>query len=433
MRRWIPATAVLLAAGAVVGALGLGVARLMGTSATPSVQVSVPFNLVGLETQRPPFSVGGQPPPTVALPAQGSMVLETTGAHLATPQPRLLADLDPDHVRPIASVAKAMTALVVVAAHPLGAGESGPVLTMTAADVALYKSAVAANGSNVPVFAGERLSERQLLEGLLVPSGNNLAETLANWVSGGSVDAFVVALNARAAGLGMTHTHFVDASGFDDRTVSTAADLVRLGRAVLDQPALAQIVGMAAITLPDGTTLPNTDALVGHQPGWLGIKTGHDDQAGYCLLFAARLTARNGTSPDDDITYVGAVLAQPPDGAVAAARAAVESAAAGYVAIDAAAVSSGPGIRGTASTAWGGSADLMLGTVLHSERVAVRAGDGLTLRAVAEPAPAPLPAGARVGRAEELFGGRVVATWAIITGAELPGPSFWDRVLGRAG
>ena len=433
MRRWIPAAALLLAAGVVVAALGLGGARLITTPATPTVQVSLPDNLVGIDAKAPALAVGGQPPPAVALPAQGSMALETIGAHLATPQPRTLAALDQEHVRPIASVAKAMTALVVVDAHPLHAGESGPVLTMTAGDVALYKAAVAANGSNVPVFVGEQLSERQLLEGLLVPSGNNLAETLARWVSGGFVDAFVAMLNSRAAGLGMTHTHFADASGFDDRTVSTAADLVRLGRAILEHPALAEIVGMPAITLPDGTTLPNTDALVGHQPGWLGIKTGHDDQAGYCLLFAARLTARNGTSPDDDITYVGAVLGQPPDGAVAAARAAVASAAAGYVAVDAATVSSGPDVRGTVTTAWGGRADLMLGTVLHSERVAVRAGDDLTLRAFAEPAPAPLPAGARVGRAEELFGGRVVATWAVITGGELPGPSFWDRVLGRAG
>ena len=93
---------------------------------------------------------------------------------------------------------------------------------------------------------GEQLTERQLLEGLLVHSANNFADALAAW-DAGSLPAFVDKMNTTAAILGMTGTHFADPSGLDATSESTPADLLRLARWDLASPTFAQIAD-----LPDG-------------------------------------------------------------------------------------------------------------------------------------------------------------------------------------
>ena len=93
-----------------------------------------------------------------------------------------------------------MTALVVLADKPLAKGDTGPILTMTDQDVATYMADAAEQQSVVPVTAGEQLSEFEALEALLIPSGNNIAETLARW-DAGSVAGFVTKMNQRAAAL----------------------------------------------------------------------------------------------------------------------------------------------------------------------------------------------------------------------------------------
>ncbi|HEX6492546.1 MAG TPA: D-alanyl-D-alanine carboxypeptidase, partial [Candidatus Dormibacteraeota bacterium] len=306
-----------------VAALGAVALVAAVTTATVRVTAAVPPLRAEVHTAGT-LTVPGDPPPPITAPAGGSLVLEAASGDAA---PARLASVAPDAVRPIGSVAKTMTALAVLEAHPLAVGAEGPTVTMTAADVALFESALAVDGSSLPVRAGERLSERSLLLGLLLPSANNLAETLARWVSG-SHDTFVALLNATARRLGMSATHFDDPSGFSPQTVSTASDLVRLGRAALAIPALAAIVATAQAQLPDGTTLHNIDSLLGNVPGWLGIKTGSTATAGGCLLFAARRPLGDGGRP---VTMIGAVLGQPDLAqALFAARDAVESAYTGY-------------------------------------------------------------------------------------------------------
>src|SRR5439155_16088215 len=129
----------------------------------------------------------------------------------------------PASPQPVASTAKVMTALLILEHHPLAVGDQGPALTLAQEDVRRYQQAVAQDESAVAVRAGESISELQLLEGLLVPSANNFAEILARWDTG-TLPAFVASMNARADALGMKSTHFDDASGFSDRTTSTAAD-----------------------------------------------------------------------------------------------------------------------------------------------------------------------------------------------------------------
>jgi D-alanyl-D-alanine carboxypeptidase (penicillin-binding protein 5/6) len=205
---------------------------------------------------------------------------------------------------PIASLAKIMTAYVVLGGHPLPAGGSGPAITVTVADAAAYARDERQGQSVVRVVPGEKLTERQALEALLIPSGNNIAAMVARW-DAGSEGAFVAKMNARARLLGLRGTRYADASGADSATVSTASDQFRLTVRALQIPAFRQIVAMAQVTLPVAGLAYNVDSALGHD-GITGVKTGSTLQAGGCLAFAAIRTVAG--SP---VTIVGVVLGVP--------------------------------------------------------------------------------------------------------------------------
>jgi serine-type D-Ala-D-Ala carboxypeptidase (penicillin-binding protein 5/6) len=202
---------------------------------------------------------------------------------------------------PIASLAKIMTAYLVLSGHPLPAGGSGPVITVTAADASVYASDHRQGQSVVKVIPGEKLTERQALEAMLIPSGNNIASLLARW-DAGSERAFVAEMNARALSLGLRQTRYADASGADPATVSTAADQFRLTVLALQIPAFRQIVAMPQVTLPVAGLAYNVNAALGHD-GIVGVKTGSSSRAGGCLAFAATRTVAGG-----QVTIVGVVL-----------------------------------------------------------------------------------------------------------------------------
>ena len=222
--------------------------------------------------------IPGTPPP---LPWPG-----TGEAAVSVPELGRLGRSGPATALPIASVAKVMTGLVTLEAKPLKSGEDGPSIAITPADVAEFQAAAARGESVLPVAAGEQLTELQALQGLLIPSGNNVASILSRWVAG-SVPAMVGRMNERAAALRMTSTHFDDASGFSPRTVSTAADLLLLGAAAIGQPALLDVVAQPEATLPVAGRVFNVNAALGRS-GIAGIKTGSSPEAGACLLFLAR-------------------------------------------------------------------------------------------------------------------------------------------------
>ena len=202
---------------------------------------------------------------------------------------------------PIASLAKIMTAYVVLGDHPLPAGGSGPAITATAADATTYASDQRQGQSVVRVVPGEKLTERQALEALLIPSGNNIGAMLAGW-DAGSQGAFVAEMNAQAGSLGLRSTRYADASGADPATVSTAGDQFVLTLRALQIPAFRQIVAMPQVTLPVAGVVYNVNSALGHD-GIVGVKTGSSSPAGGCLAFAAIRTATG--SP---VTIVGVVL-----------------------------------------------------------------------------------------------------------------------------
>ncbi|MFL5942105.1 MAG: D-alanyl-D-alanine carboxypeptidase family protein, partial [Gaiellaceae bacterium] len=187
------------------------------------------------------------------------------------------------HAAPIASIAKVMTAYLVLRDHPLRPLEEGPTITLTYADVADTDRRRGQQESVVPIAAGERLTERQALEALLLPSANNIAAVLARW-DAGSVDGFVARMNVAARTLGMTRTRYTDPSGYDDATVSTAADQVRIVDRAMRLPVFASVVATPSATLPVAGTVRNTNTLLGYD-GFVGVKTGSDDAAGGCFAF----------------------------------------------------------------------------------------------------------------------------------------------------
>src|SRR4029450_12770894 len=115
------------------------------------------------------------------------------------------------HAAPIASVAKVMTAYLVLRNHPLQPGQDGPTITLTDADVADTDRRRGQEEAVVSIAAGEQLTELQALQALLLPSANNIAAVLAQW-DAGSVDRFVARMNTTARSLGVTHTGATDPS-----------------------------------------------------------------------------------------------------------------------------------------------------------------------------------------------------------------------------
>jgi D-alanyl-D-alanine carboxypeptidase (penicillin-binding protein 5/6) len=202
---------------------------------------------------------------------------------------------------PIASLAKVMTAYLTLKRYPLSGAQDGFTTTVTAAQAQSEAQDAAQNQSGVTVQAGEQLTERQLLEALLIPSGNNIAQMLAAQVAG-SETRFIAEMIDEARALGMDHTIYTDPSGFDPGTVSTAADQLRVFQQAMRFPVFRQIVSMASVTLPVAGTLTNYNPLIAE--GYAG-KTGSDAAAGGCLAFFTHVTVGG-----HGLTAVGVVMGQ---------------------------------------------------------------------------------------------------------------------------
>src|SRR5690606_21648567 len=150
-------------------------------------------------------------------------------ASIGTVADGVLASKPGQTARPTASTAKLITVLTVLQKKPLAPGQSGPILTIDQADIDLYNNYVAANGSVVAVRRGEKMSQYQMMQAILVRSSNNLADSLAIWAFG-SLSEYRSAAQKYVDSIGMKHTTVgLDASGLSPTTTSTAEDLTRLG------------------------------------------------------------------------------------------------------------------------------------------------------------------------------------------------------------
>ena len=321
-----------------------------------------------------PFASGSV---DLAWPSQGEAAVGVQGVGL-------LGSHGAGRPTPIASIAKVMTAMVVLRDHPLYGGANGPQITVSPADLLAYRSDQASGQSVVAVSAGERVSERQALEALLLPSGNNIATLLADW-DAGSEPAFVARMNAQARAMGLVHTHYTGPSGVQASTVSTARDQVRLAMRALEVPAFAQTVAMAEVTLPVAGRQRNRNVLLG-KDGIVGIKTGTTMAAGGCLVFAARAPV-GGRS----VTVVGAVLHQLGNGTQ-------------------------PGMLAAASGATTALLDSTRRVLVR--RVVIRR--GMTLGSISAPWADPVPV--QAARSTQLIGWPGLPIHSTISSARVPGP-----------
>lgn len=278
--RWVAAG--VLAAAAVAGAVA-------GRAMTESLPAAAAAFLL---------------PDRTTLPGPGSLSWPRAGeAAVSTASGTLLGSSGRDAPLPIASLAKVMTAYVVLRDRPLEPGQGGPTLTVTPAEAAQLPAELQADDSVVALAAGQTIDEREALQALLIASADNVADMLATF-DAGSQQAFVQRMNAEAGALGMERTHYADPSGLDPATVSDPTDQLRLARAALADPVFAKIVSERSALLPGIGELANYNSLVGTD-GFTGIKTGSTEAAGGCLVFS--VVRAVGTAP---YPLLGVVLGQ---------------------------------------------------------------------------------------------------------------------------
>jgi D-alanyl-D-alanine carboxypeptidase (penicillin-binding protein 5/6) len=191
-----------------------------------------------------------------------------------------LASLNADQPRPVASLAKLMTARLVLDAGPLEDTATVPPLQ------------IAGDESQAGLEPGDHVSRGELLQAMLVASANDAARTLAVDV-GGNEHSFVRMMNAEAAAAGLDATRYANPVGLDDPAQhSSAADLARIARDLMQDPAFRRIVAAESIRI-NGSQLPATNDLLGVYRGADGIKTGHTDEAGWCIAASATRDGRS--------------------------------------------------------------------------------------------------------------------------------------------
>jgi serine-type D-Ala-D-Ala carboxypeptidase (penicillin-binding protein 5/6) len=218
---------------------------------------------------------------------------------------------DANTARPIASITKVMTALVI-----MQAGGLNREITVPKAVIAY----VADNDANAAgLVPGQVFTVDELLHTMLIVSAADAAYTLAN-AYGPGLPAFIAKMNAEAALLGLTHTHFTSPDGLpyptETSTYSTPAELVKLGEIAMSYQEFRSIVRLRYYNLKKGDghsaySFTSSNELLGWYPGVVGIKTGFTDAAGHTLLFEA---VRNGR------TLIGDVLGSPATGPAAGAQ-----------------------------------------------------------------------------------------------------------------
>jgi D-alanyl-D-alanine carboxypeptidase len=259
--------------------------------------------------------------------------------------------------------------------------------------------------------AGDRLDLTDMLRGMLLPSGNDVANSLAVDV-GQTTGHFVALMNFWSGLLRLGRTHFTTPVGLDTPgNYSTAVDLARLTDVLLRDPLVAKVVKERAARLADGVVVHNTNRVLAHHRWVVGVKTGHTPEAGYCLVGAAH---RNG------VNIISVVL-----GAPTAAASDVDTLALLRFGLDRfrrVPIARAGRTYATLAVAGRRRTDRLIATrslaLVVDRSVTVRAALIVPRRLVG-----PLPAGAAVGAIDVSENGRRVAVVRLVTAAAVPAPA----------
>lgn len=210
---------------------------------------------------------------------------QTGQAAFGTVEDGLISSTNSEKKQPIASITKLITALTVLNEKPIEPGEKGEIYTIDDSDEKLFRDYIAKLGSVVPVNSGQKLTQYDMLNAMLLPSANNIADSLAIKVFG-SMENYLQHANLLVNSYGLENTVVSDASGFSPKTVSTPSDLLILADYALNNEVLSGIMLKESYNWPGWGEVRNTNRLIGTRSGVIGLKTGTTDEAGYCLLFA---------------------------------------------------------------------------------------------------------------------------------------------------
>lgn len=320
MSRFRPGRFVGVTMGAlVILAVGVyGPATLLGPLPAVSATLVTPK---AAANPSPPVLPPAGASAVAALPASGA---DASGADAPAAHAPIAVGGTADPL-PMASVAKIVTALVVLDAKPFDVGTAGPSLTISAADYQDYIDYSTSFARTVVVFPGESWTEREMLQALILGSSNNHADTLARWAYG-SVPAYLEAANAWLARNGLAGTHVADATGLDAASAGTATDLARLAGIAAADPVIAEVIATPASALADRRGVENTTAYLPQQ-GITGISRSYTDAGGVCFLFTAEVRAGEST-----FTFAGAFIGEPDYDTLTADLTALMTSAAGGVA-----------------------------------------------------------------------------------------------------
>jgi serine-type D-Ala-D-Ala carboxypeptidase (penicillin-binding protein 5/6) len=340
-----------------------------------------------------------------SVKAPQAIVLETSTGDVA-------CERGADARRPVGSAVKLMTALLTLEKADLDD-------TFMASD---YRPAMFE--SQIGLLPRERMTVRDLLQGLLAESGNDAAMTLAEGVAG-SERRFVKLMNRRARELELTNTHYRNPIGLDEpRAYSSARDLVKLATYLRTKSFFRRTVDSPVVQLTSGDhprKLENRNTLVRSEEWVNGVKTGHTRDAGYVLVGSGR---KNG------IQVVSAVLGTPSEAARDADTLRLLSfGRRAFQRITAARPGTGVDIRVPIRYRRGADLELVVGP--NGQRTVIRRGARGTV--IIEPTrypsevQGPIAYGQELGEADVLQDGRKIATVALVAATEVPKPDLAQR------
>ena len=232
----------------------------------------------------------------VVLPETGASAIRVTGADdiLGPTASTMLAGHDPDTRYPLASMSKLITALVILDNYPLTGDEESPWLTYSADDSTRSEDYGSIGASVEPMPGGSQQSEREAIASMLVPSASNYASVLASWFFG-TDERFQAATRTWLDENGLHDTNVVEPTGISQDNHSTARDMLTIGSLAAADPVLAEITSRPTTTLADGSTVNNTNTLLGVD-GITGLKTGNLGPGTFALVYSATIDA-GGAEP----------------------------------------------------------------------------------------------------------------------------------------
>ncbi|MEV7876010.1 D-alanyl-D-alanine carboxypeptidase [Microbacterium sp. NPDC089188] len=304
-------------------------------------------------SQTPTVNAAG--PASLVLPSSGSVRMSIDGGeqYLGPDAAGVFASSGGDDARPIASIAKLITALVVLDAHPLGdAADPGPTIAFTEADTDLYDRFYVQGVTIANMPDGTRMPLHDALATMLLPSASNYAVAIARW-GFGSEGAYVDAARSWLTRNGLNDTRIADATGIDARNTSTPGDLVAIARLAGANPTIAAITAMRSISVTGAGTVTNTNDLLGTL-GIDGLKTGNLGDGTFNLLFTASLDVGIGSPLEITGVRLGGETHDSTDDDVARL---LQSVSDGFHDLQ---VGSLGETIGTITTPWGSQAELVL-------------------------------------------------------------------------